>query len=149
MRWIHSFSALGMLAMLISPAAGQGMAGSSGLKLNAYCAPACGAPSYGLAPGCCEYTRNCCSDVWAGYCNEPGRYFGTGQLCSQGARCRSCQGPAMPATGCGCTAVGGDQGPGETVVPAASARAAPAAPLTPAVGRRLPYTRPPVRFSHY
>ena len=31
----------------------------------------CGTPAgYCLAPGCCEYSRHCCDNAWAGYCQH-------------------------------------------------------------------------------
>ncbi len=40
------------------------------VSYEAYGALPCGAPSYGFVPGCCEFPRSCCDNVWAGYCQE-------------------------------------------------------------------------------
>ncbi len=83
---------LATAAMASEPCCGnQGMSMGYG-AYAAYCAPACGAPGYGMFPGCCELPPSCCDHVWDGYCQElrgldavralfPNRYSG-------GGRCR-------------------------------------------------------------
>lgn len=72
-------------------------------QISVYGAPACAAPGYGAYPlqtGCPQCSRECCNDVWAGYCQEkrglalaaPCR--GTGRAgcagCVRAAHCRRC-----------------------------------------------------------
>ena len=33
-------------------------------------APCCSPPGYTLVPGCCECSRHCCDNAWAGYCEH-------------------------------------------------------------------------------
>jgi hypothetical protein len=47
---------------------------SKAAMMQAYGAPACCAPGYGmLVPGCCDCPPSCCDDAWAGYCEEKAR----------------------------------------------------------------------------
>jgi hypothetical protein len=78
MRWTGWILAVAVMG-LSGPAAGSqpgcagcngGMAGGvraqRGLDAEP-CASPCG---YSLAPGCCEDTRHCCDNAWAGYCDH-------------------------------------------------------------------------------
>ena len=100
-----------------------------------YCAPACGAPCYGLVPGCCEFPPSCCDHVWAGYCQELRGLDAVRALfpnrccrgCGRGVGAGCC-GPACEAMGTGCCA--SDPAPG--VAPAAPpAEASVEIPLAP------------------
>ncbi len=65
------------------------------------CASPCG---YSLAPGCCEDTRHCCDNAWAGYCEHRARVdafwyrVGAPGWCGRGKN--SCQAPMMPCQSC-------------------------------------------------
>jgi hypothetical protein len=74
-----------------------GMAGGAwGQALDAE--PCCGRPGYCLVPGCCEDTRHCCDNAWAGYCEH--RTRGEAFLTRVGGPCcgsRPCyRGPMTP-----------------------------------------------------
>jgi hypothetical protein len=97
--------------------------GDSGMWANhnaygGYSAPACGAPWYGLVPGCCEFPPSCCRHVWDGYCQElrgmdavraffPNR---CGRGCGQGAGLH-CSQPACGPADAGCCPI--DDLPGD------------------------------------
>jgi hypothetical protein len=58
-------------------------------------AEACGAPcGYSLVPGCCEDTRHCCDNAWAGYCDHRAKVeafwarVGVPGSCGRGRVCR-------------------------------------------------------------
>lgn len=104
------------------------------VQTSVYGAPACAAPGYGAYPiqtGCPQCSRQCCKDVWAGYCQEkhgaalapPCR--GT---CRSGgigwvrARCRTCavvevQGAAVAPLPDGVSPSASDQPPAVQPVP--------------------------------
>jgi hypothetical protein len=81
MRTTYLIPVLVILACLSTAASGfefyggrhAGLAGYGGCgcrSCTALSAPACGAPGYGLVPGCCEHAPSCCDNVWDGYCQE-------------------------------------------------------------------------------
>ena len=102
MRWICWASALLAVSVLASPAAGlQAMPGgqmtyAGGGDNQAYCAPACGAPFYGMVPGCCECPPSPCDNAWAGYCEEKARWKAFWYRLGTGGA--TCSGP-LPVTG--------------------------------------------------
>ena len=121
---------------------------------DAYCAPACGAPAYSLAPGCCEFPPSCCENAWEGYCEERARTLALADRMglwwkARAYGCRSCRGcERVVSSECGESGCGG-AADAEYYSPAEQRQAAPAAvrsapPLTPAIGRRVGYTRPPI-----
>ena len=72
-------------------------------QTSVYGAPACAAPGYGAYPlqtGCPQCSRECCKDVWAGYCQEKDRSIWEAPcqgMCRPGyarcfrvARCKTC-----------------------------------------------------------
>ena len=90
MRSMHGVFAFVVVCGLASMAVGSGAywgnhAGCAGCgDYGCYSAPACAAPAYGLAPGCCEFPPSCCQHVWDGYCQE--RAMWLSRCCGAGAR---------------------------------------------------------------
>jgi len=64
----------------------------------AYAAPACGAPGYGWAPGCCECAPSCCDHVWDGYCQQKAARRCCARKASCAAPCLECQPGVDPMT---------------------------------------------------
>ncbi len=70
-RWVLAgLSVFGLLAVGHQACLGSQATFPLQETYAAYSAPACGAPAYGLVPGCCEFTPSCCDHVWDGYCQE-------------------------------------------------------------------------------
>ena len=162
MRWVCWMMAAGLALAVAGPAAGQVAGwGDQGVP-NPYGAPTCGAPMYGLVPGCCEFPPNCCTNVWQGYCEDRARIMSRGErlkqwLQSKACGYRRCRGCTVVVTG-ECCKPECQEGsadayyapqPQEARPAADAAPAAPPrpAPLTPAIGRRLGY-RPPITPEH-
>ena len=105
MRSMYGVFAVVVVCGLVSMAAGSGPcwgnhAGCAGCgAYGGYSAPACGAPGYGLAPGCCEFPPSCCQHVWDGYCQE--RAMWLSRCCGAGAF-RGGSGYCGGGTTCGC-----------------------------------------------
>lgn len=142
MRWICWASALLAAYGLVSPAAGAESSGGAGMKCagcghcQTYSAPACAAPFYGMAPGCCKCPPSACDNAWAGYCQEKARWkafwyrVGTGGSRSRGV------GPTLSGSGCAhCQAA---------VQPVPSAPSEPAKPAGPVKPSDFPPTPKPV-----
>jgi len=108
MRSMYGVFAVVAVCGLVSTAAGGGPgwgdhAGCAGCgAYAAYSAPACAAPGYGLAPGCCEFPPSCCQHVWDGYCQERARWLS--RCCGAGALCGG--GYCAGRTTCGCVEPG-------------------------------------------
>ncbi len=104
-RWVIVAAVLG----LASPAAGHpsgcaqcnrgqaaGPTASWALDAEACATP----PGYTLVPGCCEYSRHCCDNAWAGYCEHRAKMdafwarVGTQKSHSRPTACR--QAPTVP-----------------------------------------------------
>ncbi len=113
MRWTGWLIVVGILGAAGSAVGHQpGCASCNGLSSSAWwshrgldaepCAFTCG---YGLAPGCCEETRHCCDNAWAGYCEHRARVeafwarVGTGAACGHRRYCQPVS--PMPCYGCG------------------------------------------------
>lgn len=160
MRSVCWMAVAGLVLAVAGPAAGQVVNWNDQGVPNPYCAPACGAPMYGLAPGCCEFPPNCCSNAWDGYCEERARVMSRGDRMkawfhSKSCRCSSCCPSEVVVTGqCAPPAAASAGGADPYYTPQAQAQKAPQvpkaqpAPLTPAMGRRLGYTRPAIRPQH-
>lgn len=103
MRSMYGVFAVVAIFGLVSTAAGGGSCwgdyvGYAGWgAYGGYSAPACAAPFYGLAPGCCEFPPSCCQHVWDGYCQERARWLS--RCCGAGA---PCAGGHCPGATCGC-----------------------------------------------
>ena len=164
MRWVCWMAVVGLALAVAGPAAGQEVVLGNHGGHNPYCAPACGAPMYGLVPGCCEFPPNGCTDAWEGYCEERARsrafWERLGQRSKAAAHgCRSCRGSTAVVTDRGCGPDCGGKAADayyapqpEKSTPAAAPSAASRAPsrpapLTPAIGRRVGY-RPPITPQH-
>ncbi len=126
---VVSIAALALVTGLAGRSSATGPVWDAHAAHPAYAAPACGAPMYGLAPGCCECVPNCCTNVWDGYCREPGRFFGMGGGLAAMRGCRQCAPHVIYSEGAGSSG-GARWAPVET-----------APPLTPAMGRRVPNPR--------
>jgi hypothetical protein len=79
MRWVAVVLTGVVIAGLAGSAVGQpsGCAGCNGKTLFPYAghwsmdgAPCCSPPGFTLVPGCCECSRHCCDNAWAGYCDH-------------------------------------------------------------------------------
>jgi hypothetical protein len=76
MRSIYGvFAVMTILGLATAATAAQPCCGNQGTwtgyaAYEAYCAPACASPGYGMVPGCCELPPTCCDHVWDGYCQE-------------------------------------------------------------------------------
>jgi hypothetical protein len=110
MRSMYGLFAVVVIFGLASLAAGGGpcwgdQVGCAGC--GGYSAPACAAPAYGLAPGCCELPPSCCDHVWDGYCQERARWlYGRGTCwlsggCSLGSNFCNAAGYCWGGTTCG------------------------------------------------
>jgi hypothetical protein len=127
MRWTGLVLAVLVIGLAEAAAGGQpgcancngggatGLWAQSWLYADAGAGPAC----YCLVPGCCEETRHCCDNAWAGYCEHRARVdawwarVGTPDACTHSRPCRKapmgrcstcapCSGATMqptPATG--------------------------------------------------
>ena len=111
-----------------------------------YFAPACGAPSYSLMPGCCQCQPSRCDHVWDGYCQKegarkagmkrPGPWYG--QLWDEGTASATPAGQPTPAV---VPQKEPPTPPGPTTLtPTVPSPPPPATPSTPS---RLPSTAPP------
>ena len=72
-------------------------------QMYRYGAPACCVSAgLNLQGGCCECQPNCCSNAWAGYCQEKARWqafwtrFGTGQHTCHEAAVVGCGSTSLP-----------------------------------------------------
>jgi hypothetical protein len=164
MRWVCWMAVAGVALAVAGPAAGQVMVSGDQRAPNPYGAPACGAPLYGLAPGCCESPPNCCSNAWDGYCEERARVMSRSERWKQWFEAKACR--CWPRRGCEIVVTGvrcepQDEAeatdaspapqPPEAPSPTAGEASAPpsqASPLTPAPGRRTGYWRPPITSLH-
>jgi hypothetical protein len=107
-------------------------------QTSVYGAPACAAPGYGAYPlqtGCPQCSRECCKDVWAGYCQEKNRSVWAAPcqgMCRPG--CVRCFRVARCTT---CTVV---EAPGAAVAPlpaGVSPSASDQAPLVPSAPKPI------------
>lgn len=99
-RWVLAvLSVFGLLAAGFETCLGSQATFPLQETYVAYSAPACGAPAYGLVPGCCEFRPSCCDHVWSGYCQERAgwcqrRRHGTSRCqcgaCSRGSTTSCC-----------------------------------------------------------
>ena len=108
MRWIGVILTAAIVAGFVGSASGQqsGCAGCNGKTPFGHAspwsmdgAPCCSPPGYTLVPGCCEYSRHCCDNAWAGYCEHRARVesFWARVGVPKPRRCR----PLRPAGGVG------------------------------------------------
>ena len=117
MRTTYLIPVLVIVACLSTAASGfefyggrhAGLAGYGGCgcrSCTALSAPACGAPGYGLVPGCCEHAPSCCDNVWDGYCQESHCFhFPLFRGCRSAPRCGLGGGCCQPQPSygeCGC-----------------------------------------------
>jgi hypothetical protein len=104
----------------------------------------CSPPGYTVAPGCCEYTRPCCTNVWAGYCEERARADAfCSRLGTPRGHHRLFWGGEPVSSSCKCV-------PGETIITEPTSAEPASASPTPAVkstdaeksGKRLRFGGP-------
>ena len=108
-------------------------------------AEACASPAgYCLVPGCCEDTRHCCDNAWAGYCDHRAKVeafwsrVGVPGSCVRSRPCR--QAPMVLCSPC-------DEGSSEVVQPTPESAPSPTPTTPPAppkkAGRKvyLPWLR--------
>lgn len=132
MRLMHQVLAVLVICTLSNAAAAFGpccnsQSSFSGRGLDGgYAVPGCAGPTYGLTPGCCEFTPSWRTNVWDGYCSERhGVEFGArGSLLRRSGRCQPCVGTGIGwgGAGCGCSDPGaqfieGFDEPGVVVAP--------------------------------
>jgi hypothetical protein len=111
MRWIAMILTAAFVAASVGSASGQqtGCAGQNGKTPLRQAAPSSldGAPcysppGYALAPGCCEFSRRCCDNAWAGYCEHRARVesFWARVGVPKARRCRLVSQPAASVAPC-------------------------------------------------
>ena len=140
MRWIGVVWTAAMVAGFAGSAGGQqsGCAGCNGKTSFAHAspwamdgAPCCSPPGYTLVPGCCEGSRHCCDNAWAGYCDHRARVESFWARVGVPKPRRCCLGGQPAASGSSCPespVPGVRPVPDSTFTPAsAAARPAPAA----------------------
>ena len=133
----RSWIFVAVLIGLASPAAGHQSGGAEcngalpagpmvswALDAEACCTP----PGYCLSPGCCEHSRRCCDNAWAGYCEHRAKVeafwarVGVPKPHGRPAACR--QAPMAPCAPCSTPAVQ----PTPAVLPPSTSPLPPPAP---------------------
>lgn len=110
MRWMYWVSMTVLICGLVDSALGFqpgcGCQNSAAVGQPSYAAlsgEACCSPAgYALTPGCCEYSRPCCNNAWAGYCAHRAKVdaFWSRVGVPRSARCMGIDGEATPACNC-------------------------------------------------
>jgi hypothetical protein len=170
MRTVFWMLVGGIVVLFARPAEAQhwlwGQQGAGGMPAVAGggagcgCGTACGCGAgcgISLQPGCCENPPRCGDHAWDGYCEEKARWLNWARECDQRFKARFdhpyCKEnrAACECGQAGCPGVGEDvyysQGDSQSASGALPSPPRPA-PLTPAMGRRVGYVRPPIRPQH-
>lgn len=161
MRTVCWMAVVAMAMLAARPAQAQhwlwGEQDLGSLQAAPGCGPTCGA----LQPGCCENPPRCGDNAWRGYCQERAQWLAWAQQCHErcearfGSSCQSCGEVIV----CRDEVAGGESEQADVYYAGASRRSspspashdvvrAPPTPLTPAIGRRIGYPRPPIRPQH-
>jgi hypothetical protein len=105
-----------------------GLAAGPAVQRGLDAGPCAGPIGYCLTPGCCEHTRRCCDNAWAGYCEHRAKV----EACcaNAGNHCRrACRQAPMAYSGCDGPNSNGALQP-TPAVPAPAPAPAPHAPPT-------------------